>query len=47
MTVISLKDYQRAEREASITRAKIGPGVRSAVTVTVYAIVIVTHAVRR
>jgi amino acid permease len=45
MATISLKDYQRAEREVSITEARIGIGVHSAVTVLVCAAVIVINVV--
>jgi hypothetical protein len=40
MSALSLTDYQRAEREESITQARIGIGVHAAVTVLVCAIVV-------
>ncbi len=43
MAVVSLKDYQRAEREVSITQARIGIGVHAAVTVLVCVVVIVIN----
>ncbi len=43
MAVISLRDYQRAEREVSITQARIDLGVHAAVTVLVCATVIVIN----
>lgn len=43
MATISLKDYQQAEREVSVTQARIGIGVHAAVTVLVCAMVIVIN----
>jgi hypothetical protein len=45
MATISLKDYQRAEREASITQARIGIWAHAAVTVLVCAAVIAINVV--
>ncbi len=45
MAVISLRDYQRAEREVSLTQARIGLGVHAAVTVLVCVAVIMINVV--
>jgi hypothetical protein len=43
MATVSLKDYQQAEREVSVTQARIGLAVHAAVTVLVCVIVIVIN----
>ena len=43
MATVSLRDYQRAEREVSITQARIGIWAHAAVTVLVCVVVIVIN----
>lgn len=45
MAIISLSDYQRAERETSISQARIGMWAHAAVTGLVWGIVIAVNVV--